>query len=114
MSEFNSNVVQWIEYDNEIKQYNDKIKSIKSEKSSLEVDILSHIENNDLKNNILNLPSYSSKLQYNSNKSYETMTNKFLLENFTKYFNDESKAKDLLEFLKNNRKFENKVSLKRN
>ena len=42
------------------------------------------------------------------------MTNKFLLENFTKYFNDENKAKDLLEFLKKNRKFENKVSLKRN
>ena len=114
MSEFNSNVVKWIEYDNLIKQYNDKIKSIKSEKSSLEVDILSHIENNNLKNNVFNLQSYSSKLQYNSNKSYETMTNKFLLDNFTKYFNDENKAKELLEFLKNNRKSENKVSLKRN
>ena len=114
MSEFNSNVVQWMEYDNQIKQYNDKIKSIKSDKSSLEVDILSHIENNDLKNNVFNLPSYSSKLQYNSNKSYETMTNKYLLDNFTKYFNDENKAKELLEFLKSNRKFEPKITLKRN
>ena len=114
MSEFNSNVIQWVEYDNQIKQYNEKIKSIKSDKSTLEVNILSHIENNDLKNNVFNLSSYSSKLQYNSNKSYETMTNKFLLDNFTKYFNDENKAKELLEFLKNNRKFENKVSLKRN
>ena len=89
MSEFNSNVIQWVEYDNQIKQYNDKIKSIKSDKSTLEVNILSHIENNDLKNNVFNLSSYSSKLQYNSNKSYETMTNKYLLDNFTKYFNDE-------------------------
>ena len=114
MNNFNSNVVKWIEYDNEIKKYNDKIKSIKSDKISLEVDILSHIENNNLKNNVFNLPSYSSKLQYNSNKSYETMTNKFLLDNFTKYFNNEDKAKELLEFLKNNRKYENKASLKRN
>jgi len=114
MNEFNSNVVQWMEYDNQIKQYNDKIKSIKSDKSSLEVDILSHIENNDLKNNVFNLPSYSSKLQYNSNKSYETMINKYLLDNFTKYFNDENKAKELLEFLKSNRKFEPKITLKRN
>ena len=114
MSEFNSNVIQWVEYDNQIKQYNEKIKSIKSDKSTLEVNILSHIENNDLKNNVFNLSSYSSKLQYNSNKSYETMTNKYLLDNFTKYFNDENKAKELLEFLKNNRKFDNKVSLKRN
>jgi hypothetical protein len=114
MSEFNSNVIQWVEYDNQIKQYNDKIKSIKSDKSTLEVNILSHIENNDLKNNVFNLSSYSSKLQYNSNKSYETMTNKYLLDNFNKYFNDENKGKELLEFLKNNRKFDNKVSLKRN
>ena len=114
MNNFNSNVVKWIEYDNEIKKYNDKIKTIKSDKTSLEVDILSHIENNNLKNNVFNLPSYSSKLQYNSNKSYETMTNKFLLDNFTKYFKDENKAKELLEFLKNNRKYENKISLKRN
>ena len=114
MNNFNSNVVKWIEYDNEIKKYNDKIKTIKSDKISLEVDILSHIENNNLKNNVFNLPSYSSKLQYNSNKSYENMTNKFLLDNFTKYFKDENKSKELLEFLKNNRKYENKVSLKRN
>jgi hypothetical protein len=113
MNNFNSNVVKWIEYDNEIKKYNDKVKSIKSEKSTLEVDILTHIENNNFKNKVFNLQSYSSKLQYNSNKSYETMTNKFLLENFNKYFNDENKAKELLDFLKNNRKFENKVSLKR-
>jgi len=114
MNNFNSNVVKWIEYDNEIKKYNDKIKTIKSDKTSLEVDILSHIENNNLKNNVFNLPSYSSKLQYNSNKSYETMTNKYLLDNFIKYFKDENKAKELLEFLKNNRKYENKISLKRN
>jgi len=101
-------------HDNEIKKYTDKIKSLKSEKNYLEVDILSHIENNDLKGNIFNLPAYSSKLQYNSNKSYETMTNKFLKDKFTKYFNGVEKAIELLEFLKNERKSENKISLKRN
>ena len=113
MSEFNSNIIKWIDYDNELKKYNDKIKSIKSEKNSLEINILSHIENNNLKDNIFNLPSYSSRLQYNSNKSYETMTNKFLLEKFTKYFNNSDKAKELLEYLKNERSFTNKCCLKR-
>ena len=114
MSEFNSNIIQWMEHDNEIKQYNEKIKELKSKKYTLESNILSHIENNDLKGNIFNLPSYSSKLQYNNVKSYETMTNKYLTEKFTKYFNDPVKAIELLEFLKNERKFEHKVSLKRN
>jgi len=115
MSEFNSNIINWIEHDNEIKQYNEKIKELKSKKNSLESNILSHIENNDLKGNIFNLPSYSSKLQYISNKSYETMTNKYLLDKFTKYFNNDlEKAHNLLDFLKNERTFENKISLKRN
>ena len=42
MNNFNSNVVKWIEYDNEIKKYNDKIKTIKSDKTSLEVDIFTY------------------------------------------------------------------------
>ena len=42
------------------------------------------------------------------------MTNKFLKDKFTKYFNDGEKAIELLEFLKNERTSENKVCLKRN
>jgi len=114
MSDFNSNIIKWMNHDMEIKKYNDKIKSLKTEKNTLETNILSHIENNNLQNNIFNLPAFSSKLQYNSNKSYETMTNKFLKDKFTKYFNNSEKAIELLEFLKNERKSENKVCLKRN
>ena len=113
MSEFNTNVIKWIDYDNEIKKYNDKLKSLKSEKNSLEVDILSHIENNNLQQNIFNLPSYSSKLKYNKNKSYETMTNKYLIDKFTKYFNDEDKALHLFNFLKEERSLTSKCCLKR-
>ena len=113
MSEFNSNVIKWIDYDNEIKKYNDKFKILKSEKNSLEANILSHIENNNLQENIFNLPAYSSKLKYNKNKSYETMTNKFLIDKFTKYFNDEDKAVHLFNFLKEERSLTSKCYLKR-
>ena len=41
------------------------------------------------------------------------MSYKFLQDKLTKYFNDSSKASDLLEFLKSERKYENKISLKR-
>lgn len=113
MSEFNSNVIKWVDYDNEIKKYSDKMKTLKSEKNSLEVDILSHIENNNLQENIFNLPAYSSKLKYNKNKSYETMTNKYLIDKFTKYFNDEDKALHLFNFLKEERSSSSKCYLKR-
>jgi len=102
-----------MDFDNEIKKYSDKMKTLKSEKNSLEVDILSHIENNNLQENIFNLPSYSSKLKYNKNKSYGTMTNKFLIDKFTKYFNDEDKAIHLFNFLKEERSLTSKCYLKR-
>ena len=76
MSEFNKNVIKWIDYDNEIKKYNDKLK-------------------------------------YNKNKSYETMTNKYLIDKFTKYFNDEDKALHLFNFLKEERSLTSKCCLKR-
>ena len=41
------------------------------------------------------------------------MSYKFLEDKFTKYFNDSGKASELLEFLKTERKCENKISLKR-
>lgn len=113
MDDFNKNMVKWVNYDNEIKKYSEKVKSLRSEKNTFEGEIISYIENNDLKDNIFNLPSFSSKVHYNSNKTYETMSNKFLLDKFTKYFNDSERANDLLEFLKSERKCENKISLKR-
>ena len=72
MDDFNKNIVKWVTYDNEIKKYSDKLKKLRSEKNTFESEIITFIENNDLKDNIFNLPSYSSKVQYNTNKSYET------------------------------------------
>ena len=77
------------------------------------LNIHSHFTGKCIQDNIFNLPSYSSKIQYNTNKSYETMSYKFLEDKFTKYFNDSGKASELLEFLKNERKCEHKISLKR-
>ena len=113
MEDFNENMINWINNDNEIKKYNDKIKSLKEKRNSFESEILIHIENNNLQDNIFNLPSYSSKIQYNKNKSYETMTNKYLIDKFTKYFNDTDKAVHLFNFLKEERSLTSKCYLKR-
>ena len=113
MDDFNKNMVKWVSYDNEIKKYSDKVKVLRSEKNSFEGEIISYIENNSLQDTVFNFPSYSSKVQYTTNKSYETMSYKFLEDKYTKYFNDSGKASELLEFLKTERKCENKISLKR-
>ena len=36
MDDFNKNMVQWINYDNEIKKYSEKVKSLRSEKNTFE------------------------------------------------------------------------------
>ena len=49
MEDFNKNIVKWVTYDNEIKKYSDKLKKLRSEKNSFESEIITFIENNDLK-----------------------------------------------------------------
>ena len=109
-------IVQWVHCDNKIKEYNDKNKSIKELKNKLTSEILQNIdiENKDK----TSLPTYhiqslNTILTPQINNSYEGLTNKFLTACYREYFNSEEEAKKLLLFIKNKRKVEKKISLRR-
>ena len=114
-------IVQWVQCDNQIKEYNDKmkkkIKPVKEMKDKLGEEILQEINITDLdKSNIptFNIQALNTSIVPTVNNSYEGYTNKFLSDCFTEYFNSEEKRKELLTFMKNKRKVEKKYSLKRN
>lgn len=114
-------IVQWVQCDDQIKGYNDKmkekIKPVKEMKDKLGEEILQEINITDIdKSNIptFNIQSLNTSIIPTVNNEYEGYTNKFLNECFTEYFNSEEKAKELLSFIKNKRKVKKKFSLKRN
>ena len=114
MSEFNKNIMTWVDYDNQIRAKNEEIKQIRSKKDNLEVSIVHYIHDNKLQDNIFNISSMETQLQMNTTSVKETISYKFLETTFLKYFdNDKEKAKDLMDFIKNNRSSSDKVSLKR-
>jgi len=116
-----SKIVQWVQCDDQIKEYNDKmkekIKPVKEMRDKLGDEILqeiniSHIEKSQIPT--FNIQALNTSIVPTVNNSYEGYTNKFLSDCFTEYFNSEEKAKELLTFMKGKRKVEKKYSLKRN
>ena len=110
-------IVQWVQCDDKLKEYNDKIKKIKEMKDKLANEIMNDIDIQKKDKQSLptfNIQALNTSIVPTVNNSYEGYTNKFLSDCFTEYFNSEEKAKELLTFMKNKRKIENKIVLKRN
>ena len=114
-------IVQWVQCDNQIKEYNDKMKEklkpVKDMRDKLSNEILQEINISNLEKTQIptfNIQALNTSIVPIVNNSYEGYTNKFLSDCFTEYFNSEEKSKELLTFMKNKRKVEKKYSLKRN
>ena len=114
-------IVQWVQCDNQIKEYNDKMKEkiapVKEMRDKLSDEILKEIDISNVEKSQIptfNIQALNTSIIPTVNNSYEGYTNKFLSDCFTEYFNSEEKAKELLTFMKNKRKVEKKYSLKRN
>ena len=110
-------IVQWVMYDDKIREYSDKNKLLKVEKDKLGTSIMEGLEIDETLNNSdmpqFKIESLNTRVMCHQSNSYEGITNKLLSECFCEYFNSEEKAKDLLLFIKNKRQVNKKISLKR-
>ena len=113
-------IVQWVQCDNQLKEYNDKMKEkmkpLKEMKDKIEHEIIVELDvPNKGKSDLptFNIQALNTSIKPQVNNSYEGLTNKFLTECFSEYFNSEEEAKKLLLFIKSKRKIEKKYSLKR-
>tara|TARA_Y100001970_G_C14153149_1_gene813900 strand:- start:1123 stop:1488 length:366 start_codon:yes stop_codon:yes gene_type:complete len=109
-------IVQWIQCDDKIKEYNNKIKKVKEMKEKLGNNIMNDIDiqNKDKKSMpIFNVKALQASIVPQITNSYESYTSKFYKECFTEYLGSEEKADELIQFMKNKRKVEKKYSLKR-
>ena len=114
MSNFNSDVVNLCEIDNLIKNKNNEMKILREKRDLLEKNIINHIEENNLQDNVFNISSMNTKIEYSKNNIKETITMKFLENTIEKFYNNDiDKTNKLIEFIKNNRKKNEKITLKR-
>lgn len=115
-----SKIVQWVQCDDQIKSYNDKmkekIKPVKEMRDKLSEEILHEIDISNVEKSQIptfNIQALNTSIIPTVSNSYEGYSNKFLLECFSEYFDSDERAKELIQFMKNKRKVEKKYSLKR-
>ena len=129
-----SNVVKWVQYDNKMKEYAEKIKVLRKERDKLSSNILDKLEvpentkNRDLPQ--FTIDSLNTKISCHKSKQYESLNYKFLTECLRDYFQmkwdssdsnessdsvtqSEEAAKDILVYIRKRRGYEEKLSLKR-
>jgi hypothetical protein len=113
-------IVQWVQCDNQLKEYNDKMKEkmkpVKEMRDKLSNEILQEIDIGNVEKSKIptfNIQAMNTSIVPTVSNSYEGFSNKFLLECFSEYFDSDERAKELIQFMKNKRKVEKKYSLKR-
>ena len=110
-------VVTWVKYDDKIKEYMERVKLLRDERDKIGESMIQEVESNESLDK-KNLPKYNitqmnSSLAFQQSKTYENYTNKFYEECFTEFLGSGDRARELLEFMKNKRKVETRVTIKR-
>ena len=105
-------IVHWVQFDNKIKEYNEKCKKLREERDKLGSDLIERV-NQEEPLPTYNIPPLNTSLSIQKSKTYENYTNKFYKDCFTKFLGSEEKADELIEFMKKERKVESKITLKR-
>ena len=110
--EIQQKIVQWVQFDNKIKEYNEKCKKLREERDKLGSSLIENV-NQEEPLPTYNMPHLNTSLAIQKSKTYENYTNKFYKDCFTKFLGSEEKAAELVEFMKKERKVESKITLKR-
>jgi hypothetical protein len=110
-------IVRWVHYDNKLKEYGEKSKKLRQEKEKVGTYILENLQVSP-ETPKPDLPQFSigalqTKVVCHQSTTYESLNYKFLKDCFREYLQSEDKAEDLLQYVKQQRSTEVKISLKR-
>ena len=98
---FESNIKTWVSVDNEIKQINDKLKTLRENKSRLNDEITKYIKNNNMENAQVQISD--GRLKFINSKIQQPLTFKYLQESLSEIIKDKSQVSAILNHIKNKR-----------
>ena len=108
---FETKIKEWVSIDNEIKKQNELTKRLREKKNDLNHEINEYIENNQLNNAVIQISDGS--LKYNSVKSTQPLTFKFVRECLTNCIENEDTIDQLMNYIKEKREVKEHYELKR-
>jgi HD superfamily phosphohydrolase len=98
---FDSQIQQWVQMDNQLKQLNEKTKELREKRNSLEQNIVDYVSSNDLSNATVQISD--GKLKFVNTRVTEPLTFKYLEKTLGEVIKNESQVKLIMEHLKQKR-----------
>jgi hypothetical protein len=98
---FESQIQQWVQIDNQLKSFNEKIKNLREQRNSLTENITKYAISNNLQNKNINISN--ERIQISNTKLAEPLTFKYLEKTLGEIIQNESQVKLIVEKLKQKR-----------
>ena len=110
---FENQIQQWVAVDNEIHNLNEKIKSLRDNRTKLSENIIVYANDKNLANSTSVIQISDGKLKFVNTKVQEALTFKYLEKSLAEIINNPSQLKLIVEHLKNNRTTKTVQEIKR-
>jgi alkyl sulfatase BDS1-like metallo-beta-lactamase superfamily hydrolase len=108
---FEENIKKWVALDNQIKIANEKTKTWRDEKNTLEQGILSYVETNKLANATVTISD--GKLRFVTAKQTAPLTLKHVEAGLSKCIGNEKQVIQIMQFIKDSREVKYTADIKR-
>ena len=105
------NIKRWVKLDNDSKKLAQSMKELREEKNNISTDLFDYFSNNNMKPPNVNISD--GKLGFVEVNTANVLSFKFLEDCFNEYFDETSKTKDLLDFIKSKRTYSKNKTIKR-
>lgn len=98
---FEQNIKNWVIYDDQIKDANNKLKILREKKNSLTTDIFSYANENNLTSSMIKISD--GKLKLTTIKAQMPLTYKFIQQCLNELISDQDKVNQIVEYIKQKR-----------
>ena len=108
---FESQIQQWVQIDNQLKQINEKAKDLREKRNTLEQNITIYAASNNLTNSTVQISD--GKLKFANTKVQEPLTFKYLEKTLNEVIKNESQVKLIMEHIRQKREIKIVPEIKR-
>lgn len=108
---FEEQIQQWVQIDNQLKSFNEKVKELRDKKNIIFQQINNNIEENQLNNATIKITN--GQLKFVKIKETQPLTFKYLETCLSEIIKNEEQVKKIVEYVKNKRQVNYITEIKR-
>lgn len=100
-TEFQEQIKHWVKIDNQIREANENLKTLRSERTNLTNNIHEYLEENDMKNTVVQISD--GKLKFQRVKTTAPLTLRYVQDCLNACIEDKQQIDEIMEYIRTNR-----------